>query len=431
MRDGSTWLLPEMYVNNNQFNDRSQHIDELMYDPYQFMDEGGNIDVEAFNDFAYNEFGDSLYYFGWNEFKAFGGSDYYYNESTTFTNELKFDITSQITNKWKARLGINYKSHLIEYYEVQAPYRSSPIIEDFSEDYKDFGQDNILAQDYTSDEWVDMFNLTPEEWMNEEGIDSDNDGISNNEVYQLRTSGNILVFPDVGENNGIWDAGEEYFDLNDNNIFDRGREPEEISFYLNNTIEVPWMVINAGARVDIVNYNSRMWADPNGNISPYAPYFYLDANGDGIWDKDSFYDYGCNGIPNDNDFGEGDGNQEHNEEIGCFEAKKEPLLDDSYNTKAQVLFTNTSFLYKISPRLGFSHVITDKSNFTFNYGVYYQNPIYRNVFINTGQLEDPNQIFEQSVPLVGNAGMSASRSVIYEFGVNVQVGRNFAYSVIG
>ena len=27
---------------------------------------------------------------------------------------------------------------------------------------------------------------------------------------------------------------------------------------------------------------------------------------------------------------------------------------------------HTSNLYKISPRLGFSHVITDKSNFTFN-----------------------------------------------------------------
>ena len=49
--------------------------------------------------------------------------------------------------------------------------------------------------------------------------------------------------------------GEDYFDLNDNDNFDRGRQPEEISFYLNNTIEVPWMVINAGARVDIVNYN--------------------------------------------------------------------------------------------------------------------------------------------------------------------------------
>ena len=63
----------------------------------------------------------------------FGGSDYYYNESTTFTNELNFDITSQLTNKWKTRIGFSYKSHLIEYYEVQAPYRSSPIIEDFSE----------------------------------------------------------------------------------------------------------------------------------------------------------------------------------------------------------------------------------------------------------------------------------------------------------
>ena len=115
----------------------------------------------------------------------------------------------------------------------------------------------------------------------ENDLDSDDDGVSDNQLYQLRTSGNILVFPDAGENNGIWDYGEDYFDLNDNKEFDRGREPEEISFYLNNTIEVPWMVINAGARVDIVNYNTRMWSDPNGNISPYTPYFYLDADNDG------------------------------------------------------------------------------------------------------------------------------------------------------
>ena len=31
--------------------------------------------------------------------------------------KLKFDITSQITNRWKARLGFSYKSHLIEYFE--------------------------------------------------------------------------------------------------------------------------------------------------------------------------------------------------------------------------------------------------------------------------------------------------------------------------
>jgi len=429
-RDGSTWLTPEMYVNYSQFFDRSFHRDNLMYDTYQFMDEGGSLDIESYNDFVYENY-DSLYYFGWNEFKAFGGSDYYYNETTTFTNELKFDITSQITDKWKARLGISYKSHLIEYYEVQAPYRARPIVEDFSEDYKDFGADNLLAQDYTINEWVEIFGITPDEWMEQNNLDSDGDGLSDNEFYEVRSSGNMLVYPDAGENNGLWDTGEEYFDLNNNNTFDRGREPQEISFYLNNTIEVPWMVINAGVRVDMVNYNTRLWADPAGNISPYTPYFYLDANTDGNWDEDSFNDYGLDGVANTEDSGENNGVRDVDSYGNYIEELSEPLLDDSFNSKANVLFTNTSFLYKISPRLGFSHVITDKSNFTFNYGVYYQNPIYRNVFINTGQLEDPTAIFEQSLPLVGNATMTASRSIIYEFGVNVQVGRNFAYSVIG
>ena len=57
-----------------------------------------------------------------------------------------------------------------------------------------------------------------------------------------------------------------------------------------------------------------------------------------VFPKDDFYDYGCNGIPNDGDYGEGNGELEEDEALGCFENKKEPLLEDSYNSNAQVLF---------------------------------------------------------------------------------------------
>ncbi len=429
--DGSYWLTPEMYINSQSFTDESMHETDLLYsDPYMFFDPSGQVQIPEKNDFLVMNF-DSLYYIGWDEGKIFGGSDYYYNESVTYTNEIKFDITSQLTDKWKARLGIGYKSHLLNFYEVQAPYLNTKP-EDFSEDFKDFGLDNIAADFYLEDDWVDLYGLTPSQWISENNYE-------NNSLYDIDVFGNITVEPDEGEGDGKWNIGEEYSDLNGNNKYDRGREPEEITFYLNNTIEVPWMVINAGIRFDLVNYNTRMWADPSGEISPYTPYVYFDHNGNDQWDSELFHDCGqdrvCVDDPDLQDPGEGNGVRdfiEVGDEIVYLEELMEPMNYERVNhPKAKVLFTNTNYTYKISPRLGFSHVITDKSNFTFNYGIYYQNPIYRNVFINTGQLEDPTSIFEQSVPLVGNASMTASRTIMYEFGVNVQVGRNFAYSVIG
>ena len=44
----------------------------------------------------------------------------------------------------------------------------------------------------------------------------------------------------------------------------------------------------------------------------------------------------------------------------------------------EVFFKNSEWFWKISPRLGFSHVISDEATFTFNYGVYYQTPKYFN-----------------------------------------------------
>ena len=86
----------------------------------------------------------------------------------------------------------------------------------------------------------------------------------------------------------------------------------------------------------------------------------------------------------------------------------------------------------MSPRLGFSHVITDQATFTFNYGLYYQTAIYQNVYRNTNRSDDPQEAFEESEgATIGNATMTASRTQSYEFGFNVQVSRNWAFSLMG
>ena len=202
------------------------------------------------------------------------------------------------------------------------------------------------------------------------------------------------VNPDIGENNGRWDEGEKFSDSNQNGRWDDYREPEEFSAYMQNTFEVPWMVINYGIRVDAVNYNTQIWADTSGKYTPGTPWYYSDLNDNDQWDS--------------------------NEEVSVLAGLP----------RQKVILKNADWFYKVSPRIGFSHVITDKSTFTFNYGLYYQTPTYQNIYLNTNRLEDPEELFEEGEGQVGNATMNAQRTQSYSAGFNVQVGQNWSYSMM-
>ncbi|GAB4335511.1 MAG: hypothetical protein Kow0037_15490 [Calditrichia bacterium] len=81
--------------------------------------------------------------------------------------------------------------------------------------------------------------------------------------------------------------------------------------------------------------------------------------------------------------------------------------------------------YQVSPRLGFSHVITEKSTFTFGYGQFYQFPTYRNVYLN----DDLD--LTTARPILGNALLSSEKVTQYEFGLNAELARGFVVQVIG
>jgi len=304
--------------------------------------------------------------YAWNEGRAFGGHDRFYGTSRAVTTEFRADFTSQMTDKWKVRSGFDYKTHKLNFYEVKNPWLGQgAFIQSFAEYWNDTGPDGLLPTD--------------------EGYPG----------------------PDPGEGNGKWDKGESFSDANGNGVWDDYREPEELSAYIQNTFEVPWMVINAGIRIDMVNYNTQIWADTLGNYSPGRPWYYADIGEDGK--------------PNTGDLGEDDDKWNYGE----------PASDSPGFSTQKVIFTPADWFYKISPRIGFSHVITDRSTFTFNYGVYYQTPVYQNVYLNTNRLEDPETLFEEGEGVLGNATMNASRTQSYEFGFNVQVGRHWAYTIAG
>jgi hypothetical protein len=442
-RDGDYWLLPEMYVDYEDFQDEYYYFREYDQDPYNsYYDDDSN---------GYFQYLDSLYFLPsvgeWSEGFIFGGSDRFYGTSNALTEEVRFDLTSQFTNEWRARFGFDIKSHKLDFYEVENPWDDAgAFTQRFAEQWDDFGIDGIPFTE-----------------------DKDDD-------YQ----------PDVGEGNGTWDQGEAFTDFNDDGEWNNFVEPFEISTYWQNTFEVPWMVINAGVRADFVNYNTQVWANPEYNFSPNQPWFYLDygldgrqwvdGNGDcsdpnnpdpSCWlnedgSPDTYIDE--NGIEqqeiapdsgeNDGEYNSGGngvwdgydplcglcGNEEYEDlnDNGEYD-EGEPFIDEGEpaglltqalsSSDKRVIFTPSEWLYEISPRIGFSHVITDKATFTFNYGVYHQTPVYQNIYLNTNRQENPEEVFEESAGYIGNATMTASRTQSYEFAFNVQVGNNWAYTI--
>ena len=354
-RDGSYWLAPEMYESYQNFSSYSHVLQHYLQDPYLDENPDSLDDVLFYQPGGYNYYMPSAEYggVGWFEGHVFGGHDRFYSTSNAVTRELRFDITSQITNEFKLRSGIDLKSHRLNFYEIISPWLGTAAsIQTFAEFWEDTGPDGLLPTDLD------------------------------------------YVAADPGEGNGRWEEGEEYTDANKNGKWDDFREPIEFAAYIQNTFEVPWMVINAGVRVDAVNYKTQVWADPSGDFSPGKPWYFSDVDEDGIWDE---------------------GEEEVSEFAGL--------------AHQEVLFTDAQWFYKVSPRLGISHIITDRSTFTFNYGVYYQTPIYMNVYLNTSRLEDPEELFQESGGTLGNATMGSQRSQSYEMAYNVQVGRHWRYSI--
>ena len=167
------------------------------------------------------------------------------------------------------------------------------------------------------------------------------------------------------------------------------------------------MVINAGLRLDAVNYNTKIWSTPDGEYSPTQPWFWSDCGSDGICPDDQI-DLDGDGQfdPHVADDGtEGNGEFDNGEEAST-------ILECLYQRFSLKI---PSGFAKVSPRRGFSHVITDQSTFTFNYGLYYQTPVYENVYLNTNRQEDPESTFEETEGEIGNATMTASRTQSYEF----------------
>jgi hypothetical protein len=99
--------------------------------------------------------------------------------------------------------------------------------------------------------------------------------------------------------------------------------------------------------------------------------------------------------------------------------------EDPYAKPEDKVLVESGWEYTLSPRIGFSHVITDNATFTFGYGQFAQTPQYRNKYIN-----EEKDITTPS-PIVGNAGLDMEKMTAYEFGLNIGIGDNLIAQFIG
>jgi outer membrane receptor protein involved in Fe transport len=78
---------------------------------------------------------------------------------------------------------------------------------------------------------------------------------------------------------------------------------------------------------------------------------------------------------------------------------------------------------QLSPRIGLAHPITDRAVLHFSYGHFFQNPDYNALYYN--QVKD----LSSSMPLVGNPGVKAQKTVAYETGLKYKLSDDWALDV--
>lgn len=194
--------------------------------------------------------------------------------------------------------------------------------------------------------------------------------------YQIAPVGiaqNLKAIAD-GDPRGIYDRLDNYgYDLYGNTL-DSGPEgpknPVFAAAYIQDKMEFEDLVLNIGLRLDYIDTDTKTFADAS-NV-PFDQ--------DGILDESKMVDV-------------------------------DPLL-------------------QISPRLGFSFPVTDKTVFHAQYGKFIQQSRLRDVYLGFNRASDVIKGgFAESAPV--GYGIKPERTTSYEIGFSQQLGENFAFDITG
>jgi hypothetical protein len=182
-----------------------------------------------------------------------------------------------------------------------------------------------------------------------------------------------------------------------------GRNPREMSFYVQDKMEADNIVANFGLRYD---YFDPQWKtvndlrDPNHRVPLKPINQYFDLDGDGEISEDEMYN----------------GNRKTDEDRLLSNEYGDPWYED-VEPKTQ-----------ISPRFALAFPITDKGYLHFSYGHFFQNPGFSFLYTNPEFEVPPSSGVGTTM---GNANMKPQRTTQYEVGFSQQFGQDLGIEVTG
>tara|TARA_B110000263_G_scaffold57706_2_gene49304 strand:- start:1211 stop:4156 length:2946 start_codon:yes stop_codon:yes gene_type:complete len=182
-----------------------------------------------------------------------------------------------------------------------------------------------------------------------------------------------------------------------------GRNPREMSFYVQDKMEADNIVANFGLRYD---YFDPQWKtvndlrDPNHRVPLKPINQYFDLDGDGEISEDEMYN----------------GNRKTDEDR---------LLSNEYGDP---WYENVDPKTQISPRFALAFPITDKGYLHFSYGHFFQNPGFSFLYTNPEFEVPPSSGVGTTM---GNANMKPQRTTQYEVGFSQQFGQDLGIEVTG
>jgi len=147
--------------------------------------------------------------------------------------------------------------------------------------------------------------------------------------------------------------------------------PKEGAVYLTDKIEFSNIIFNLGLRLDYANAGGSMWTDP------------LDP-------------------------------------LGTQDPQRAGLEYNGWVTAKRK--------FKVSPRIGIAFPLTDESVVHFNFGHFYQNSNYRDLYRSLGEFREL-ALVQGGNAIIGNPSLEPEKSIQYELGLQQQLGQYFALNV--
>jgi len=248
--------------------------------------------------------------------------------------------------------------------------------------------------------------------------------ILSNHSYYMNVDRKAEPYVD-SNGNGQYDAGEPFTDINRNGSWseakdDNGdgipgniieltgytndqweRHPTELSFYVQDKIELKDMVLNMGLRLDYFDPDGRVLSDPT---DP-------DINKP-IKNKNIWRDYGSDGIPNTHD---ADGTENNG-----LQDPGEPKV--TLAERESYWYKKVDPTFQLSPRIAFAFPISADGKLFFSYGHFFQLPPYTYLYQDFNNKVKPGLIATD----MGNSALKPQKTISYEVGIEQQLSQGMA-----